>query len=397
MKLAVILSLSLIITIGAIAQNADELYFVLPHNNANTSNNSYDSNTSDYRCDDELLKINERFRTSLLSIQSDYERAIEYWRSTCCGTSNCDYTYCQQLYRELEILYQKTIEAIKQYYSSFNETYFRQHCTGRLTSIQTEYERQYIEIEQEYTSTLLYLQEEYMRKFREATERYKTRIRQLQERYKNRYVNATIDCTKEGYSRIQQQFTSELVRIEEEFHLKLQEIISKCCCGKYNIEMPSSVLPTPIPQNRPLDNYPFVEHEENYQQSGTKVRVLNVSADKNAEEANGFARKVANLVKKIDSDIVIVDVANGVDSGIPQVYYNGKKNKELASEIAQYLDGAVEDGTLGVDIPYMFSPAAPLPGGYAKDVDIVIEAPANFEAAEEEETTETAPSDENTQ
>ena len=131
--------------------------------------------------------------------------------------------------------------------------------------------------------------------------------------------------------------------------------------------------------------------------TGTKVRVLNVSADKNAEEANGFARKVANLVKKIDSDIVIVDVANGVDSGIPQVYYNGKKNKELASEIAQYLDGAVEDGTLGVDIPYMFSPAAPLPGGYAKDVDIVIEAPANFEAAEEEETTETAPSDENTQ
>ena len=52
---------------------------------------------------------------------------------------------------------------------------------------------------------------------------------------------------------------------------------------------------------------------------------------------------------------------------------------------------------LGLSVIHMFSPAAPLPGGYAKDVDIVIEAPANFEAAEEEETTETAPSDENTQ
>ncbi len=120
------------------------------------------------------------------------------------------------------------------------------------------------------------------------------------------------------------------------------------------------------------------------QPTGILVRVLNVSADKSADEASGFARKIAGFVKKVDSNINVIDIANGVDSGIPQVYYNGDKNKALANKVAEYLDSLVNDGTLGVDIPYMFSPAASLPGGYAKDADIVIEAPANSEAAAEE-------------
>jgi len=115
------------------------------------------------------------------------------------------------------------------------------------------------------------------------------------------------------------------------------------------------------------------------QEGKIRVIVLNTSSDKTDEVAQGFAKKVAEKLTEWNSDLNIVSIINGADSGEPHVYYSSEDCKKVANDIALYLDGLISSGVLYSETEYTFFPAEPISSSpyKLKNIDIVVEAPAN--------------------
>ncbi len=155
----------------------------------------------------------------------------------------------------------------------------------------------------------------------------------------------------------------------------------------------------PLPPNPGIEANYGDSPSSSFKYSGStvgkvEVIVLNTSTNKRAPEAQLFARQVGKRLMEWNDEIWVSNTVNGHDTGEPRVFYVEDEYKDLANEIAKFIDRQIVSGKLTVndDMIYEFFPAEPISKTpyIAKTAKIIIEAPANSVSEEEsEEETET--------
>ena len=184
-------------------------------------------------CEYSFNSIQERYSSSIIAIQQEYERALREWKAICWNQNGC-YCYqsveCERMYRELEILYKRTLEMLREKSSYVDESYVRETCSREFEYIHKQYERDFYSMEQEYMRSLIQIQEAFFRQVTMMTEQYRSRMVSLHESYEMEYMRAAENCTREAYRRRQYDYELEYSRLEEEFYLKMREMREACRC-----------------------------------------------------------------------------------------------------------------------------------------------------------------------